>query len=360
MAAIRFRCIRCQHALKATENAVGEKMYCPVCYFQLTVPAESTVKDVDPTQLYNADDTPIDVREMKDRQRFVSLPCSVCHTNIAVTKEQIGHEIVCPECDTKIVVPEEIGRKFDSALNDKLDKIMLGLNDAQQKPTYGVRMDASGEPAEDWSKRYPVYCKLCATMMYASEDQVGQELTCPDCDTKTVVPPRPEKISNAPLGPLSFEGGASFGLASETENAAQETPGTGNLVPVVCSLCGTRMYARESQIGEFKTCPDCGRQTEIKAVPKNEMLAPEILTDGYDIDAETIPPPRPVMRTLVDYRYVDGSLDKPLYNPDPPKKSAAAKPTKDRETDLEPQPDDPFWIRWIFYLDQMIEKMRRR
>lgn len=80
-------------------------MYCPVCYQMLTVPSESTIHPVDASQLYQADADPLDVRGMEDRARYHSLRCSVCHTNIAVLPEQAGQEIVCPECETKIIIP---------------------------------------------------------------------------------------------------------------------------------------------------------------------------------------------------------------------------------------------------------------
>lgn len=313
MSPIRFRCIRCQHAVQADEKNVGRKMYCPVCYFQLTVPAESTVKKIDPTQLYSADEKPIDVREMQDRRKQVSLRCNICHTNIAVTKEQVGHEIECPECGTKIVVPKEIEQKVDAALEDKLDRIMKGLGELSGKEVYGVR-DGQLAPEEDWSKRFPVYCKLCGTMMYASEDQIGQELTCPDCETKTLVPPRPKRTATESKNPLQFEGSSTFGVASGSDSVPEVLDGTGMLIPVICHLCGTRMYARESEIGGFKTCPDCETKTEIKAVPKELMSTYEEVSGDYEVDNEQHPGERPVFRTLADYRTVEGSLDKEIWD----------------------------------------------
>ena len=328
MALIRFRCVRCQYPLKIDSGAAGKKLHCPVCYHELTVPVESTVKAVDPLQLYAADEKPVDVREMRHRREFASLRCKVCLTNIAVRKEQIGSEVICPDCGTKTVVPPEIARQVDAAVNDTLDKIMLGLGDDSTKNVYGVR-DGNSAPLEDWTSRFPVYCRLCTTMMYATEEQIGSELLCPDCHTTTAVPPKPQRNSAAPPLPVSFEGSSTFGI--ETANLAEP------LVPVVCGLCGTRMYAGESQIGGFKTCPDCERQTEIKPVLKKELVQPEIAGGEYGVNAAA-PPPRPVIRTLTDYRYVDGSLDKEFYDTKPPEERTLRKrprSTKSTETDQE-------------------------
>ncbi|MDR1269738.1 MAG: hypothetical protein LBK82_09445, partial [Planctomycetaceae bacterium] len=121
---------------------------------------------------------------------------------------------------------------------------------------------------------------------------------------------RPKTVPVPPPLPLTFEGGTTFGLA---ETVAPSV--TGLLVPVVCSLCGTRMYAGENEIGGFKTCPDCGRQTEIKSVPKSERIQPVISPNGgYGVSQSEVPEQRPVFRTLTDYRYIEGSLDKELYD----------------------------------------------
>ncbi len=44
------------------------------------------------------------------------------------------------------------------------------------------------------------------------------------------------------------------------------------LVPVVCAICHTRMYAVEDQIGQWKRCPDCDSLTEIKTVPEKAIF----------------------------------------------------------------------------------------
>ncbi len=313
MPPIYFRCVRCQHPVEASAENAGRKMYCPVCYLELRVPMESTVAAVDPTKLYAADAGPVDVRDMQERKSLVSLPCPICHTNITVSRKQVGTKIVCPECATSVFVPREIERKIDLATKDPGNHI-LPVIDSGTEGTYEVRgFDVQNPQAHKNS--FPVYCKLCGTMMYATEEQVGGELTCPDCETKTRVPPRPRKVPKPPPLPSNFEGAATFGISGEP---IPEAMGTGSLVPVICKLCGTRMYARESEIGGVKTCPDCGVQTEIKAVPKEQMSQPELFGgEGYGVRTDSLPPPRPAIRTLVDYRTVDGSLDQELYRPRP-------------------------------------------
>ena len=59
------------------------------------------------------------------------------------------------------------------------------------------------------------------------------------------------------------------------------------------------MSAAESQIGQFKTCPDCGRQTEIKAVPKpRKPKTSTTRADAYKLGNVDEAVPRPPFRML--------------------------------------------------------------
>lgn len=40
---------------------------------------------------------------------------------------------------------------------------------------------------------HPIVCERCQTLMYASDDQVGQRLPCPDCGHRNLARPRPAK-----------------------------------------------------------------------------------------------------------------------------------------------------------------------
>jgi DNA-directed RNA polymerase subunit RPC12/RpoP len=286
---IEFRCIQCLHLQKVDESKIGQQVYCHVCYFKLTVPAESTVKPVDESQLYNVDDKPSDVR---DRQELISFECITCHTNISVRTEQVGEKIVCPECGKKIIVPKSVADKAKAKRLEKLDKA-IAL--ARYKEIYSLQ-DGTTVATNDGAKRFRFLCRLCGTTLFATEEQVGTLVTCPDCDTKTEVPPPPKKIETAPLQPLSFEGGTIYDVATSSSVASKEI-----LVPVVCRHCGTRMHAGKSHIGQFKTCPDCGKQTEIKAVPKPKKRTTETTSaDAYVLNEadETSPPPARIFRSL--------------------------------------------------------------
>ncbi|MDR1480262.1 MAG: hypothetical protein LBJ00_15100 [Planctomycetaceae bacterium] len=293
---------------------VGKKMYCPVCYLELTVPAESTVKLIDDSKLYAIDSEPVDVRKMENRKKFVSMRCRVCHTNIAVSKEQIGQILVCPECETKVRVPESALKKIKQSEEEwkRIGQVQNKKTNITHQPSNDIYSITGDDSATTEGKTIRIYCKLCNTMMYASESQIGTELTCPDCETKTLVTASRKSLSAGELS-AAFEGGKSFEIAGNDSPPVIK----GLLVPVVCSLCGTRMYAGESEIGNFKICPDCGTKNEIKPVAKKERIQADIIQGGgYSVNQTVETEKRPTIRTLTDYRYVEGSMDEELYNPE--------------------------------------------
>lgn len=66
--------------------------------------------------------------------------------------------------------------------------------------------------------------------------------------------------------------------------------GDQELVPVVCDVCQTRMYAKVSQIGSLMECPDCFTQTLVREpVKKSKVSAPEVKGTGYDLEPEEAP-----------------------------------------------------------------------
>jgi len=174
---------------------------------------------------------------------------------------------------------------------------------------YGIAGFGGGVdlPADDV---FPVYCPVCHALMYARDDQIGTMLKCHDCDSDVPVRGRPEKPVKVKHVPKVYEGSSTYELAEDGQ-----IPADTQLVPVVCSLCYTRMYAAIDQVGREKECPDCGKMNLIKFVPKehiktaSELFAP---TGGYGVGEIT---ERPKMRVNVDYRKVEGAVVERETNP---------------------------------------------
>ena len=81
----------------------------------------------------------------------------------------------------------------------------------------------------------------------------------------------------------------------------------------MCHVCGTRMYAKESQIGQTLRCPDCFTDVEVKAPkvgpppPKKKTLAE---LEEFQLSD---PGERPAYQPMVDTRGEYAELQ--LLNP---------------------------------------------
>ncbi len=340
---IRFRCTRCFHKLESKPEKIGQTVRCPACYFDLVVPAESTRKPVKESDLYGVDEKPVDVRDMKHRQSLASFPCPICRTILSITPlDRLEGEILCPECGTSSPIPADLKDVAARLVSQEVEGIMGGLElqTDREKDVYGLSDPAnqrtSGSAAAE--DVFPVYCDLCNTLMSATKAMIGQKLTCPDCGRETLVRP-PENNDLEKPGTKAFEGGTHYRADEAPRSHFGEAEQTAvRLVPVVCSLCETRMYAPESEIGQYKTCPDCGTRTLIKDVPEAERVLPDTSGKDYGMqDQKTVQPP-PV-RAGVDYRTVEGSLDldhwKNRLPEQPEKEDSNAKKPPSRSTSTE-------------------------
>ena len=94
------------------------------------------------------------------------------------------------------------------------------------------------------------------------------------------------------------------------------------LVPVYCSACRMRYYAQEKHIGLWSACPDCGRINEIRPPdPGQRVITTQSSAGTIEIQKLDDIRPNPIPRVNVDYRTVEGSVDKnaevlPMYGLD--------------------------------------------
>jgi DNA-directed RNA polymerase subunit M/transcription elongation factor TFIIS len=278
----------------------------------LLVPQESTRKTVKESDLYTVDEEPIDTRDLAHRNRYASFPCPICYAVLSIESEsQFGTQIVCPECDAAVTVPASLQESF-SEKQRKAAEIQASSTENTAADVYGI---ADGDHDSETSfvaaqpeGTFAVYCGLCNTMMYATKEMVGQTLICSECGREVIVH-EPEKPKPKSFQATSFEGGTHYGTQSSPEifELGKHFPNT-RLIPVVCTLCKTRMYAVETDIGQWKTCPDCGTKTEVADVPEEQRILPETVGSEYAVK-ETPVSKRPTFRVGVDYRTVEGSLD---------------------------------------------------
>ena len=119
------------------------------------------------------------------------------------------------------------------------------------------------------AKKIRFQCPHCSAVLKGSASNAGKERKCPKCE-QTFRIPRPKNVETND--------------APEKQIAQKEQA----LVPVVCGVCSTRMYARADQIGQSMECPDCFTQNLIKEPPKEaKPSGPSMETGrGYDLEPQ--------------------------------------------------------------------------
>jgi len=286
---IRFRCPQCTRAWNVEVRHAGKKFRCPACFNERAIPDKS-IEEPTADQLYGVNAIVRDTQDIIREQSFISFRCRICRAGLAATTDQVGQPIVCPDCDTENTVPEPKPK------------------DANKEPAapveiYGIVGFGDGADLPESADMFAVYCPVCHALMYARDNQIGTSLKCPDCDSVVPVRGRPEKPVKVKHVPKVYEGSSTYELAAENR-----LPSDTQLVPVVCSLCYTRMYATTDQIGQEKECPDCGKMNLIKPVPQELVkTAGELFVAGGSYGVGEITE-RPKMRVNVDYRTVEGAV----------------------------------------------------
>jgi hypothetical protein len=194
--------------------------------------------------------------------RFV---CSNCIAPLEARRRQAGTRMRCPWCQTVLVVPQE--SRPDTP-----------------REMYALAEGKSPAPAAAPEPGLYVTCPVCHTRMHASADQVGQSLVCPDCGTSTVVPaPSQERPPPAPAPAVAtpveiYEVSKEEGQPLPTDREVYRL-----YIPVICSLCHTRMHATEEEVGQTVLCPDCGTRNVVpppRETPGSQITAPEP-QEGY-------------------------------------------------------------------------------
>lgn len=129
----------------------------------------------------------------------------------------------------------------------------------------------------------PVDCPLCGTRLYAEEEQVDQEVQCPDCHTQMTVKPR-EAVRVRQPRRVEGEYGVS---ATADQPAAEELP---KYVKVKCLECGTLLHPEVELAGTVMPCPDCGCDVRVPFPEPKKKPPPVEVHDPYAVEAE---PDRP-------------------------------------------------------------------
>lgn len=161
--------------------------------------------------------------------------CPRCMSWLKASPHMAKSRHRCPRCQLVVEVPEK----------------------SQHRPKedgYGVQKEPTASPAPP-TNYIPVICHVCHTRMYGTVEQVGQELACPDCSTKNIVPPPTAAPMPPPARQVHRE---EYALLDTWQGTSGVKAVEGHsLIRIICPQCSTMMYAHADQIGMKLVCPDC-------------------------------------------------------------------------------------------------------
>lgn len=177
----------------ASLNPKAAVIACPNCGAQYDFPPAMAGKRGRCVKCGEAFRVPADVvsqERLEDLPQYIGLECHLCGTRMYGGPDQIGKLLKCPDCGarTELKRPEPKRRNTPAALEGEQYELM-------EPDEPAARPAAANHP-----KYIAVTCQRCETLMYATEQQVGQTVTCPDCGRKETVPaPRTPKAKASPL-----------------------------------------------------------------------------------------------------------------------------------------------------------------
>lgn len=146
----------------------GKRGRCAKCHQPFTVP--------------KVRQRPVPLEEMP---QYIGVDCRLCGTRMYGGPDQIGKELKCPDCGARTVLPPPPKPKPKNIPEAMFgEQYELWEPDEAPLPTALVAQQPS---------LIAVKCRRCDTLMYATAQQVGQQMSCPDCGMKHVVPAPPRE-----------------------------------------------------------------------------------------------------------------------------------------------------------------------
>jgi DNA-directed RNA polymerase subunit M/transcription elongation factor TFIIS len=283
---VRFACPRCLTRLKAPSSQAGTKRRCPRCQRVFEVPTAAQVarrhRQVGEYGVSEGMEP-----SPAEAQPHVTVTCPVCLTTLRAALDQVGRKLVCPDCDTPVVVPPPVFMEHKRSLHG-VPVEQYALWDEVDPSSAGPR------PADQ--TYVPVTCPVCGTFMQVLEARVGEEITCPDCHEPIVVsrPVKAEKKGAAPAAEIG-----EYALCEEAETSSADAREAGQtLFPLHCPLCQALMYAGRDQVGQEVVCRDCGDYFVVPQPPPPRRK-PDLRSQAAEVygvgDAIELPEYRPLV-----------------------------------------------------------------
>ena len=310
--ALQFRCPRCFTPLKAKVGQAGSKRRCPRCQWVFAAPtAKETAAREEVRRKSGYDILPLTTDPGHDGPptTYLAVVCSLCGTRMYGTAEQIGHELVCPDCGTRTIVLPPVC---------PAPEVETGAELLPVHEEYAI-LEGVVQPAPDSplvNQVYiPVVCPVCKTRMLATPEEVGQELVCPDCQTRCQVLPPAERPTATEETPSPREGPeAEYGLVAGVDQPPPGSEAYAEHVAIQCSVCHTRLHFTLDQVGQTAICPDCQRPLVVPP-PKPKPPAYRDVEEGpvdYEVDSRQTGTPVVQRPPRIGRKYRISTADRPV------------------------------------------------
>ncbi len=216
------QCPDCRAKFRVAAAHVGRRTTCPHCRSPFEVQPLGSHSPAEPRVARPAEPT------------YVGVNCLLCGTRLYGTLADVGKPLRCPDCRSQTKLPPPKPPR-----GPVVPAAMLGdqyeLWEGDDQP-WGSTLAAT-QPG-----LISVHCELCNTLQYASPEQVGSNLVCPDCGHATRIrAPKP-----VPPKPPHHEG--DYELAVSEVDASMTTPAA---PPIYTRLQDFESKSREEQDREI-------------------------------------------------------------------------------------------------------------
>ena len=169
-------CPQCGAKFAVPPNLAGRRARCDACDNSFVVPALTPANAAKLKPAAKTSPAPAASTQL------IGFECRVCDTRLYGRADHVGKKIKCPDCGAGTPIPEPPKPKPKN-MPAALEGEQYELWDIDDQPLPSTLLAAQ-------PKYIAIQCNTCATLIHAKESQVGQQVACPDCGAKQVVPPK--------------------------------------------------------------------------------------------------------------------------------------------------------------------------
>lgn len=181
---LKVWCPSCRAEYRFPASMAGRNGRCAACGAHFTVPTDlGPVNPSPPQSLPPAPPVtglPKPTRHKASPPKYASVACRICQTRLSGLLSEVGRELKCPDCGARTVLPPQ-SEPPPSQRPAAMDGEQYELWEADVQPLASELLAAQ-------PKYIAISCRLCDTLLYATEAQVGEKIACPDCGSEHVVP----------------------------------------------------------------------------------------------------------------------------------------------------------------------------